>query len=170
MKMTWNSMKLWSDINEARTCCNGAIENLSEDENVLCQALDKLINNCTAEHLGWCYTDEHVQATMREQREVSRLVIVETCSSSSILIRVSSDIWSTEVSSTLLWFTTGWDWRPDCFPSRQSHTSWPRSSWTRHALPLLDSPCSTLVSVLWREKTEREFTKNGGRSFLTPGL
>merc|ERR1719297_81559 len=54
-----------------------AIENLSEDENVLCQALDKLINNCTAEHLGWCYTDEHVQATMREQREVSRSALAK---------------------------------------------------------------------------------------------
>jgi len=54
-----------------------AIETLSEDENVLCQALDKLINNCTAEHLGWCYTDEHVRATMREQREVSRSALAK---------------------------------------------------------------------------------------------
>lgn len=54
-----------------------AIETLSEGENVLCQALDKLITNCTAEHLGWCYTDEHVQATMREQREVSRSALAK---------------------------------------------------------------------------------------------
>merc|ERR1712200_198343 len=54
-----------------------AIKNLSDDENVLCQALDKLIDNCTAEHPGWCYTDEHVQATMREQREVSRSALAK---------------------------------------------------------------------------------------------
>merc|ERR1711862_841617 len=44
---------------------------LSDGDNALCQALDKFINNCTT-ILGWYFTDEHVQATMKEQREVSR--------------------------------------------------------------------------------------------------
>ena len=48
---------------------------LSEGDNALCQALDKFINNCTT-ILGWCFTDEHVQATMKEQRQVSRLVYI----------------------------------------------------------------------------------------------
>ena len=48
---------------------------LSEGDNALCQALDKFINNCTI-ILGWCFTDEHVQDTMKEQRQVSRLVYI----------------------------------------------------------------------------------------------
>ena len=48
---------------------------LSEGDNALCQALDKFINNCTT-ILGWCFTDDHVQATMKEQRQVSRLVYI----------------------------------------------------------------------------------------------
>ena len=48
---------------------------LSEGDNALCQALDKFINNCTT-ILGWCFTEEHVQDTMKEQRQVSRLVYI----------------------------------------------------------------------------------------------
>jgi len=49
---------------------------LSEGDNALCQALDKFINNCTT-ILGWCFTDEHVQATMKEQRQVSRSALAK---------------------------------------------------------------------------------------------
>jgi len=49
---------------------------LSEGDNALCQALDKFINNCTT-ILGWCFTDEHVQATMKEQRDVSRSALAK---------------------------------------------------------------------------------------------
>merc|ERR1711862_549398 len=48
---------------------------LSDGDNALCQALDKFINCTTI--LGWCFTDEHVQATMKEQREVSRSALAK---------------------------------------------------------------------------------------------
>ena len=43
-----------------------------ESGNTLCKTLSQLINNCTADHLGKCYHENHVEAIKREQKIVAR--------------------------------------------------------------------------------------------------
>ena len=49
---------------------------MNEDDDAICEAMEKLIHNCTS-ILGWCYTGQQVEITKQKQRELSRSALAQ---------------------------------------------------------------------------------------------
>ena len=62
-KCIQENTKLYAELNDKDT----EIEPES-----ICQFLEQFIHNCTTDHLGNCYPEEHICAIMQEQKIIAR--------------------------------------------------------------------------------------------------